>query len=179
MTTQSKSLRLADQLSNSPYAWPGGYPLFAITSDGAALCKCCAKTERESIGTTTGSDGWNVIALDVNWEDPSLYCYHCSERIESAYAEPPEPRIILSDSHGIYIPQLWCSGLDQDQAEKLGLNWRDVKQCQAGPDAEFYWESWDCILSACEMTDDHGITWRLYQDGDLWEVADGYQWPDL
>jgi hypothetical protein len=28
-----------------------------------------------------------VEALDVNWEDPSLYCDHCGARIESAYAE--------------------------------------------------------------------------------------------
>ena len=88
MTTQSKSLRLADQLSASPYAWPGGYPLFAITNDGAALCKHCVKTERNSIGTTTGSDGWTVDALDVNWEYPDLYCEHCGARIESAYSEP-------------------------------------------------------------------------------------------
>ena len=88
MTIQSKSLRLADQLSTSPYAWPGGYPLFAITNDGAALCKHCAKSERSSIGTTTGSDGWTVEALDVNWEDPDLCCDHCGARIESAYAEP-------------------------------------------------------------------------------------------
>jgi hypothetical protein len=88
MTIQSKSLRLADQLSASPYAWPGGYPLFAITNDGAALCKHCAKSERSSIGTTTGSDGWTVEALDVNWEDPDLFCDHCGTHIESAYAEP-------------------------------------------------------------------------------------------
>ena len=88
MTIQSKSLRLADQLSASPYAWPGGYPLFAITNDGAALCKHCAKSERSSIGTTTGTDGWTVEALDVNWEDPDLFCDHCGTRIESAYAEP-------------------------------------------------------------------------------------------
>ena len=88
MPTQSKSLRLADQLSSSPYAWPGGYPLFAITTDGACLCKDCAKTERASIGTTTGSDGWTIEALDVNWEYPDLYCDHCGARIESAYAEP-------------------------------------------------------------------------------------------
>jgi hypothetical protein len=88
MTTQSKSLRLADQLAEHPYAWPGGYPLFAVTSDGAALCRHCARTERESIGTTTGSDGWCVVGLDVNWEDPELYCDHCGGRIESAYAEP-------------------------------------------------------------------------------------------
>ena len=88
MSTQSQSLRLADRLSSNPYAWPGGYPLFAITHGGAALCHHCCKTERESIGTTTGRDGWGVVALEANWEDPDLYCDHCSARIESAYAEP-------------------------------------------------------------------------------------------
>ena len=87
MTTQSQSLRLADLLVAQPYAWPGGYPRFAITTDGAALCKRCAATERESIGTTTGADGWCVSGLDVNWEDTQLYCDHCSELIESAYGE--------------------------------------------------------------------------------------------
>lgn len=88
MTTQSRSLRLADSLVHSPYAWPGGYPLYAITSDGGALCKRCCVTEREAIGTTTGSDGWCVVAVEANWEDPALFCDHCGDRIESAYAEP-------------------------------------------------------------------------------------------
>jgi hypothetical protein len=87
MTTKSRSLRFADQLSSSPYAWPGGYPLFAITSDGAALCKKCAATERALIGTTTGTDGWCVVGIDINYEDPELFCDHCGDRIESAYAE--------------------------------------------------------------------------------------------
>ena len=152
--------------------------MFAITSDGSALCKCCVKTERKAIGTTTGSDAWSLVSLDVNWENHALFCDHCGERIESAYAEPPEPVLVLNDHHGIYIPQLWCADIDQVEAKKLGINWWDVRQCQAGPDAEHYWEAWDAILDACEMTDDNGITWRLYQDGDLWEVADGYQWPE-
>jgi hypothetical protein len=88
VTTQSKSLRLADQLAEHPYAWPGGYPLLAVTNHGAALCRHCARAERASIGTTTGSDGWTVVALAVNWEDPELFCDHCGGRIESAYAEP-------------------------------------------------------------------------------------------
>jgi hypothetical protein len=87
MSTQSKSLRLADQLSKSHYAWPGGYPMFAITSDGAALCHECCKSERENIGTTYGDDGWEVIALDINWEDNALFCDHCGKKIESAYAD--------------------------------------------------------------------------------------------
>jgi len=63
--------------------------LFAITSDGACLCKKCTESERESIGTTTGSDGWCVVAIDCNWEDSNLFCDHCGDRIESAYAEEP------------------------------------------------------------------------------------------
>jgi hypothetical protein len=87
MTLQSSSLRLADQLVDSPYAWPGGYPLFAITSDGAALCRHCCKAERASIGTTTGGDGWHIVALEINWGDDCLFCDHCGSRIESAYSE--------------------------------------------------------------------------------------------
>jgi hypothetical protein len=27
------------------------------------------------------------VALEANWEDPDLFCDHCGDRIESAYAE--------------------------------------------------------------------------------------------
>ena len=86
-TIQSESLKLADELSSSPYAWPGGYPLFGIFSDGGACCHLCAKLEREAIGTTTGSDGWQLVAIEVNYEDTKLFCAHCDSRIESAYGE--------------------------------------------------------------------------------------------
>ncbi len=85
---QLTSRKLRDQLIANAYTSPGSYPLFAITFDGGALCKHCCKTERKAIGSTYGSDGWNVVALEVNYEDPSLYCDHCGNRIESAYAEP-------------------------------------------------------------------------------------------
>jgi hypothetical protein len=85
MTTQSRSLRLADELVKEPYAWPGGYPRFAVMNDGAALCHECCKDDRESIATTTGHDGWCVTALDINWEDPHLQCDICSKTIYPAY----------------------------------------------------------------------------------------------
>lgn len=74
----------------SKYAWPGGYPLFLVTSDGAALCCDCGRKEWASICAAMRGklrDGWQVEAADINYEDPSLYCDHCSQRIESAYAE--------------------------------------------------------------------------------------------
>ena len=84
---QLVSRRQRDDLLQCPYAWPGGYPRFALTTDGGCLCKDCCRTESKSIGFTYGTDGWCVTDVLINWEDPSLYCDHCGNRIESAYAE--------------------------------------------------------------------------------------------
>ncbi len=78
-------------MRNGPYAWPGGYPLYFITSDGAALSFKSAKAERRqilhAIAYPERADQWRVIATDINWEDPDLHCDHSGERIESAYAD--------------------------------------------------------------------------------------------
>jgi hypothetical protein len=84
---QLQSRKLRDELITSPYAWPGGYPMFAVTNDGAALCPKCCASEHRSIGFTYGADGWAIATLDINYEDSSLHCDHCGDRIESAYAE--------------------------------------------------------------------------------------------
>jgi len=85
----------------------------------------------------------------------------------------PEPVLVLLDAHGVYIPQLWCSDIDQAQAEAIGANWQDVQTCQAGPDTDWYWEAWDSILDSVQVTDENGVRWTLFQNGDLWEVPDG------
>jgi hypothetical protein len=75
---------------NGPFAWPGGYPLYFITSDGAALSWQSARYNRRRILESIASqvnDGWRVVGVDVNWEDPALYCDDTGERIPSAYAE--------------------------------------------------------------------------------------------
>jgi hypothetical protein len=76
---------------NGPYAWPGGYPLFFITSDGEALSfEAVRERRREILEALRDKDnsGWRVVAVDVNWEDADLHCAHTNKRIESAYAEP-------------------------------------------------------------------------------------------
>lgn len=74
------------------YAWPGGYPLYYTTADCGVLCPLCVDAEAEVIAEAdaTNDEQWRIVAVDVNWEDPRLYCDHCDERIESAYAEPTE-----------------------------------------------------------------------------------------
>ena len=88
-----------------------------------------------------------------------------------------EPTLVLSDGHGIYIPQLWCQGIDQAEADMLGIRLDDVKVRQADPDHEWYWEAWQAILDSASIVSD-GVRWHLYQDGDLWEVPEGYEWPE-
>jgi hypothetical protein len=62
------------------YAWPGGYPIYYATAGYAVLCPKCANKQ--------GRNHEDPVTMhDVNWEDPSLYCEDCQERIESAYAE--------------------------------------------------------------------------------------------
>jgi hypothetical protein len=54
----------------------GCYPILYVSAAGDCLCAACAS-----------APAVNVVASDINWEDPALFCDECSERIESAYAE--------------------------------------------------------------------------------------------
>ena len=78
-------------MRHGPYAWPGGYPVFFVTSDGAALSFQAAKQERRSIIDAIANKrtwtGWRIVGLDINWEDTELYCDHTGQQIESAYGQ--------------------------------------------------------------------------------------------
>ena len=91
-TTRKVPMEIKEAI-RSKYAWPGGYPLYLVTSDGACLCTDCGKKEYRQIVWAIRhnvSDGWKVEAADINWEEPDFLCDHCGNRIESAYAEPAE-----------------------------------------------------------------------------------------
>lgn len=72
------------------YAWPGGYPIYYLMADGGVICADCANKETELIAQADEylDKQWQIEGKDINWEDASMYCDHCSRRIESAYAEP-------------------------------------------------------------------------------------------
>lgn len=84
---------LKQALRDGPYAWPGGYPKYFVTSDGEALSFAAVRAEFRQVMNAVRhrlNDGWRVISVDINWENPELYCAHTGERIESAYAEKRE-----------------------------------------------------------------------------------------
>jgi hypothetical protein len=69
----------------------GSYPLFMLTLDGGTLHPTCARKNAALVGRAmrpgANDKQWHVSAIDINWEDASLMCDDCNERIESAYAE--------------------------------------------------------------------------------------------
>ena len=69
------------------FAWPGGYALFYLTADGAALSPVAVRREFRTIadairtGNTRG--GWRVVGLDnvANCDEPVI-CEITGETIE-------------------------------------------------------------------------------------------------
>lgn len=84
-------LDIKQRLRAGRFAWPGGYPLFFVTSDGAALSFATVRKEwRNVVSAHLRNDrrcGWHIEGCAINWEDGELTDDHTGERIESAYAD--------------------------------------------------------------------------------------------
>jgi hypothetical protein len=78
-------------IRNGAYAWPGGYPTFFITIDGAILsfnaARDCRRKILEAIASKDKGSGWMVCGVDTNLERGELYCEHTGEKIDSAYSD--------------------------------------------------------------------------------------------
>ena len=75
--------------------------------------------------------------------------------------------ILLSDSRGVYIPRDFAMYFE----DMDGVSAEDMEILKAGPDAENYWDAWDCVLQNATATH-NGNVWRLYQDGDLFAYCE-------
>jgi len=74
--------------------------------------------------------------------------------------------IILSDRHGVYIPQMFAQILDVSESWE-DYDPKDVEILLRGPSVDGYWETWQNILDNAYYFDLKGNYWQLYQDGDL------------
>lgn len=65
------------------YAWPGGYEIVFVTSDGALLCRGCVKENYRSVSYSMRhgiSDGWRVVGIDLTCNmEGNNQCDHCSK----------------------------------------------------------------------------------------------------
>ena len=86
--------------------------------------------------------------------------------------------ILLSDHRGVYIPRDFAEfdhsisswGIPEDDADLVTL--------RQGPEAEWYWDAWDSVLSRAVFVDGRGNRWRLWQDGDLFAYCEALMTDD-
>jgi hypothetical protein len=86
---KNNTLEQVKSAIRNPFAWPGGYPVYTVMSDGELLCPDCARKEYRQIVQSTKNhyrDGWQAEGTLILWEG-SDYCCHCNKELESAYGE--------------------------------------------------------------------------------------------
>jgi len=119
------------------------------------------------------TEGWRVDCE----ETLSSLISSLEEERGSIFNPDADCQLLLGDSHGIYIPQLYCSDISEDDCEALSICWEDVKTCQSGPDEELYWDAWQSICDSASW-EDNGEEWRLLQNGDLWAIRAEAELPE-
>jgi hypothetical protein len=141
------------------------------------LSSCDEALESGRVGECTIyellSEGWRVDCE----ETLSSLISSLEEERGSLFNPDTDCQLLLSDSHGVYIPQLYCSDISEDECEDLSVSWEDVKVCQSGPDSELYWEAWQSICDSAEWEENLEM-WRLLQNGDLWAVKADCEIPE-
>jgi hypothetical protein len=81
-------LEIKKALRNGQYAWPGGYPLFFIMNDGAAISFDALRSNWQHVVSDhlgKYDTGWTVADVAINWEDEELFCDATGALIECAY----------------------------------------------------------------------------------------------
>ena len=71
------------------YAWPGGYPMYALCADGEPIdAQATRENYRQILRATRNPDTdrqWEIVGVAVHWEGEPLHCAHSGRAIESAY----------------------------------------------------------------------------------------------
>lgn len=82
----------------------------------------------------------------------------------------PMSAILFSDSaRGVYIPQHFAECVRRDCVS--GVSPEEWETLESGPDADWYWDTWNDVTMRAVVTDPaSGVTYYLWQDGDLWFV---------
>jgi hypothetical protein len=75
-------------------AWPGGYSIRYLASDGGTFCAGCANGENGSEARTANGpedvpdDGWLLVGHYIHWEGAPEECAHCGAELASEYGDP-------------------------------------------------------------------------------------------
>jgi hypothetical protein len=101
--------------------------------------------------------------------------------------QKPDMLLWLSDARGVYIPRDFANSFVERDKHVKGVSADDWTTLEAGPDHEWYWEAWQSVCDNATVTDENGVEYFIWQDGDCWLVPKGmesddetglFKWPD-
>jgi hypothetical protein len=89
-----------------------------------------------------------------------------------------EPQLFLDDHRGVYIPRDFALEVKRDCVS--GVTEEQWAILEAGPDHEWYWDTWSEVEQNATVTDpEDGTVFHLCQNGPLWLVPSGYDNPEF
>ena len=88
-------------------------------------------------------------------------CYHDDPNLDRA-------ELFADGARGQYIPQHFAEAVRRDLV--TGVTAEDWATLEAGPDAEWYWDTWDRVTDNAELHHPTLGPCYLWQDGDLWVI---------
>jgi hypothetical protein len=99
----------------------------------------------------------------------------------------PDMKLWLADTRGIYIPRDFANSFADRAKSVEGVPDTEWTVLEAGPDHEWYWESWQVVCDNAIVTDENGVKYSVWQDGDCWLIPHGmelnertgcFEWPE-
>lgn len=90
----------------------------------------------------------------------------------------PDMLLWLNGARGVYIPQNFAESFADRAKSVSGVSDEDWQTLEKGPDEEWYWEAWDNVLNNAAVTDENGVKYRVYQNGDCWLIPEGMEWRE-
>ena len=85
MSVGDLTVKQLKELVRVGFAWPGGYTIVFITSDGEVLCRSCVKKEWRQILYSMRhhlTDGWRVVGYALLEAGETEICAHCGKELE-------------------------------------------------------------------------------------------------
>ncbi len=90
----------------------------------------------------------------------------------------PDMMLWLDSNRGVYIPQSFAQSFADRAKHVANVSDEDWAILEAGPDHEFYWDTWNDVEQSAIVTDENGVKFRLHQDGDLWLIPEGMEYDE-
>lgn len=82
--------------------------------------------------------------------------------------------LLVDSNRGVFVAQSFAKTYTDHNIKA-----DDLAILLEGPDNDDYFETWEDVLSYCELTDQDGNKFTLHHDCDLWAVPVGFDWDTL